>query len=75
MWVGEAGPAGVGTGGARGGAAVAKRRAARMGGGLGSLTLLTLLVIPAAYVIWRGHQLKGWGSSPERENRRPGVTL
>jgi Cu(I)/Ag(I) efflux system membrane protein CusA/SilA len=41
------------------GADVAKRIAAPMWGGLVSLTILTLLVIPAVYVSWRGFQLKG----------------
>jgi copper/silver efflux system protein len=36
------------------GADVAKRIAAPMWGGLVSLTLLTLFVIPAVYVVWRG---------------------
>jgi copper/silver efflux system protein len=40
------------------GADVAKRIAAPMWGGLVSLTLLTLLVIPAAWLVWRAHQLK-----------------
>jgi len=40
------------------GADVAKRIAAPMWGGLVSLTLLTLLVIPAAYVVWRGFEVK-----------------
>lgn len=40
------------------GADVAKRIAAPMWGGLVSLTLLTLLVIPAMYVIWRSFQLR-----------------
>ncbi|MBI2394872.1 MAG: efflux RND transporter permease subunit [Deltaproteobacteria bacterium] len=40
------------------GADVAKRIAAPMWGGLVSLTLLTLLVIPAAWVVWRGRQLR-----------------
>jgi copper/silver efflux system protein len=39
------------------GSDVAKRIAAPMWGGLLSLTALTLLVIPAAYVVWRGFQL------------------
>ncbi len=39
------------------GADVAKRIAAPMWGGLVSLTLLTLLVVPAAWVIWRGRAL------------------
>lgn len=39
------------------GADVAKRIAAPMWGGLVSLTLLTLLVVPAMYVVWRGWRL------------------
>jgi copper/silver efflux system protein len=39
------------------GSDVAKRIAAPMWGGLVSLTLLTLLVVPAVYVIWRGFGL------------------
>ncbi|HEX9295049.1 MAG TPA: CusA/CzcA family heavy metal efflux RND transporter [Polyangiaceae bacterium] len=39
------------------GSDVTKRIAAPMWGGLVSLTLLTLLVIPAMYVVWRGFQL------------------
>jgi Cu(I)/Ag(I) efflux system membrane protein CusA/SilA len=40
------------------GADVAKRIAAPMWGGLVSLTLLTLLVVPAVYVVWRGRSLR-----------------
>jgi Cu(I)/Ag(I) efflux system membrane protein CusA/SilA len=40
------------------GSDVAKRIAAPMWGGLVSLTLLTLLVIPAMYVVWRSFQLR-----------------
>ena len=40
------------------GSDVAKRIAAPMWGGLVSLTALTLLVIPAAYVVWRGFHLE-----------------
>jgi Cu(I)/Ag(I) efflux system membrane protein CusA/SilA len=40
------------------GSDVAKRIAAPMWGGLVSLTILTLLVIPAVYVVWRGAQLE-----------------
>ncbi len=40
------------------GADVAKRIAAPMWGGLVSLTLLTLLVVPAVYVVWRGLELR-----------------
>jgi Cu(I)/Ag(I) efflux system membrane protein CusA/SilA len=41
------------------GSDVAKRIAAPMWGGLVSLTLLTLLVIPAVYVVWRSFHLRG----------------
>jgi copper/silver efflux system protein len=40
------------------GADVAKRIAAPMWGGLVSLTLLTLLVVPAVYVIWRSFEVR-----------------
>ncbi len=40
------------------GSDVAKRIAAPMWGGLVSLTILTLLVIPAAYVVWRTFHLR-----------------
>jgi Cu(I)/Ag(I) efflux system membrane protein CusA/SilA len=40
------------------GADVAKRIAAPMWGGLVSLTALTLLVVPAMYVVWRSGQLR-----------------
>jgi Cu(I)/Ag(I) efflux system membrane protein CusA/SilA len=40
------------------GSDVAKRIAAPLWGGLLSLTILTLLVIPAIYVIWREHGLR-----------------
>jgi Cu(I)/Ag(I) efflux system membrane protein CusA/SilA len=40
------------------GADVAKRIAAPMWGGLVSLTLLTLLVVPAVYVVWRSFSLR-----------------
>jgi Cu(I)/Ag(I) efflux system membrane protein CusA/SilA len=40
------------------GADVAKRIAAPMWGGLVSLTVLTLLVAPAVYVIWRSFELR-----------------
>jgi Cu(I)/Ag(I) efflux system membrane protein CusA/SilA len=45
------------------GSDVAKRIAAPMWGGLVSLTILTLLVIPAVYVVWRSFALR-------REGRR-----
>ena len=40
------------------GSDVAKRIAAPLWGGLVSLTILTLLVIPAIYVIWRERGLR-----------------
>jgi Cu(I)/Ag(I) efflux system membrane protein CusA/SilA len=40
------------------GSDVAKRIAAPMWGGLVSLTLLTLLVVPAVYVVWRSFELR-----------------
>jgi copper/silver efflux system protein len=43
------------------GADVAKRIAAPMWGGLVSLTLLTLLVVPAMYVVWRSAQIRREG--------------
>lgn len=48
------------------GADVAKRIASPMWGGLISLLVLTLFVIPALYVVWRGRQLKRRaGRAPE----------
>ena len=40
------------------GSDLAKRIAAPMWGGLVSLTILTLFVVPAVYVVWRGFQLR-----------------
>jgi Cu(I)/Ag(I) efflux system membrane protein CusA/SilA len=40
------------------GADVAKRIASPMQGGLVSLIVMTLFVIPAAYLVWRGGQLR-----------------
>jgi Cu(I)/Ag(I) efflux system membrane protein CusA/SilA len=40
------------------GADLAKRIALPMWGGLVSLTILTLFVIPAVYVVWRGLHLR-----------------
>jgi Cu(I)/Ag(I) efflux system membrane protein CusA/SilA len=51
------------------GSDVAKRIAAPMWGGLVSLTLLTLFVVPAVYVVWRSF---GLGSTVE-ERPAPGV--
>ncbi len=44
------------------GSDVAKRIAAPLWGGLLSLTLLTLAVIPALYVIWRARALRAASS-------------
>jgi copper/silver efflux system protein len=46
------------------GADVAKRIAAPMWGGLVSLTLLTLVVVPAAYVVWRSFELRRAHAQP-----------
>jgi copper/silver efflux system protein len=46
------------------GADVAKRIAAPMWGGLVSLTILTLLVVPAAYVLWRSFELRRRNTVP-----------
>jgi Cu(I)/Ag(I) efflux system membrane protein CusA/SilA len=47
------------------GADVSARTAAPVVGGLWSCMLLTLLVLPAAYAIWRRHQVRvGMASSP-----------
>jgi copper/silver efflux system protein len=46
------------------GADVAKRIAAPMWGGLVSLTILTLLVVPAAYVVWRSFELRRGNTLP-----------
>ncbi len=59
------------------GSDVAKRIAAPLWGGLISLTLLTLAVIPAFYVIWRGYQLRHAptaDSLPVPEAQIPGGT-
>jgi Cu(I)/Ag(I) efflux system membrane protein CusA/SilA len=48
------------------GADVAKRIAAPMWGGLLSLTALTLVVVPAVYVVWRGFELRRAPAPPAR---------
>jgi Cu(I)/Ag(I) efflux system membrane protein CusA/SilA len=50
------------------GADVAKRVAAPMWGGLLSLTLLTLLVVPAIYVVWRSFSLRSRHTMTETSN-------
>ena len=52
------------------GADVAKRIAAPMWGGLVSLTLLTLLVVPALYVVWRSFSL-GTNSATNVGSEKP----
>ena len=48
------------------GATVMKRIAAPMVGGMVSTTMLTLLVVPALYALWRERQLrKAWSVAPE----------
>jgi len=54
------------------GSDVAKRIAAPMWGGLVSLTLLTLLVIPAAYVVWRSLELRRARNRGKRSAAIPG---
>ena len=55
------------------GSDVAKRIAAPMWGGLVSLTILTLLVIPAVYVVWRTFHLKRAAPSTTPAPARPDV--
>ena len=53
------------------GATVMKRIAAPMVGGMVSTTLLTLVVVPALYALWRERQLsKAWAfeGDPAREH-------
>lgn len=53
------------------GATVMKRIAAPMVGGMVSATLLTLLVVPALYALWREVQLRReWERAPERPPER-----
>jgi Cu(I)/Ag(I) efflux system membrane protein CusA/SilA len=47
------------------GSDVAKRIAAPMWGGLLSLTILTLLIIPAVYVVWRSFHLREAATATE----------
>ena len=49
------------------GADVTKRIAAPMIGGMVTTLMLTLLVLPAIYIIWRGWELKKKGTIPELE--------
>ncbi len=50
------------------GSDVAKRIAAPLWGGLVSLTILTLIFIPAVYVIWRERGLRATVRAPETED-------
>ena len=45
------------------GADVMKRIAAPMVGGMVSSTILTLVVLPAVYLIWRRRQVRGWSTA------------
>ena len=45
------------------GADVSARTAAPVVGGLWSCLVLTLLVLPAAYAMWRRHQVRGWSAA------------
>jgi Cu(I)/Ag(I) efflux system membrane protein CusA/SilA len=47
------------------GSDVMKRIAAPMVGGMVSSTILTLLVLPAVYLIWRRRQVRAWGVTGE----------
>lgn len=49
------------------GSDVAQRIAAPLWGGLVSLTLLTLLVIPAVFVIWRSFSLRHSSTAAKAE--------
>jgi len=53
------------------GADVMKRIAAPMIGGMVTTTILTLLVIPAIYIIWRGWNLKKEPPGTGLEDRQP----
>ena len=52
------------------GATMLKRIAAPMIGGMVSATVLSLLVVPALYALWRERQLReSWARQSDRENR------
>lgn len=59
------------------GADVSARTAAPVVGGLWSCMVLTLLVLPAAYAMWRRHQVRAGlaGSSREMSALRPGLQV
>ncbi|MFL5582230.1 MAG: efflux RND transporter permease subunit [Gemmatimonadaceae bacterium] len=48
------------------GASVMKRIAAPMVGGMLSSTVLTLVVIPAVYSLWREREVRRWAAAPPR---------
>ncbi len=54
------------------GADVAKRIAAPMWGGLVSLTLLTLFVVPAVYIVWRSFSLRRPSAALPEDASHPG---
>ena len=51
------------------GADVTKRIAAPMIGGMVTTLILTLLVLPAIYIIWRGWNLKAKSAMPSSEEQ------
>lgn len=53
------------------GASVMQRIAAPMVGGMVSATVLTLLVVPALYTIWRGTQLRDRRADPVEQRPEP----
>ena len=57
------------------GADVMKRIAAPMVGGMVTATLLTLLVIPAIYLLWRQRQVRRTPEAPVREALRDELAL
>jgi Cu(I)/Ag(I) efflux system membrane protein CusA/SilA len=57
------------------GASVMKRIAAPMVGGMISCTLLTLLIVPALYALWRESQLrKAWAADAGVKNENGDLT-
>ncbi len=57
------------------GADVMKRIASPMVGGMLTATLLTLVVIPAIYLLWRSWQLAHRPTAPVREALRDDMAL
>lgn len=57
------------------GADVMKRIAAPMVGGMLTATLLTLVVIPAIYLVWRRWQVRRRPEQPVREALRDDLAL